>query len=89
MNIIVTVNKPDIRTDSCVQSGISCIRPTAIGFMDYPDSLIFFRPLVTNCSALIRGSVINQYDFKVFISLFNNTPDTFVKILFNIPCVSE
>lgn len=52
--------------------------------MYYSDPAIFFRPRVAYCRAVIRRTVINKYDFKIFICLRNYTFNASIQILFGI-----
>ena len=79
-NVIIAVNKGDVRTGCRIQSHIPGIGLAAVFLMDDPDACVPLCPCITECRAVIGRTIIDQDHLKVRICLGQNAGDTPVQI---------
>ena len=81
---IVAVYKCDIFACGYVQSHISGCTDTAVFLVDYPDTWILRTVGITDFSAAVGRTIINQYQFKVLKSLIQDTVHTDTQLFFGL-----
>lgn len=53
-------------------------------FMDYFNAFVFFRPIFTHLSTVIRRTVIHQDNLQILISLIHNRLNTLIQKFFHL-----